>query len=152
MKSTSLGYYLFIFLFSCGLLGCQQNSTSSDTSHDASTETPANNTTRPVPDSLVGQIPVYDVFESIAPIFEQSSDTTYVINFWATWCKPCVAELPYFEQLTQNYNDQKVKVLLISLDFEKQLSTKLLPFVQERQLQSEVLSLADGKYNNWIDK
>ena len=29
----------------------------------------------------------------------EGSDSIYVYNFWATWCKPCVAELPYFEQL-----------------------------------------------------
>ena len=41
----------------------------------------------------------------------QKNDTVYVYNFWATWCKPCVAELPYFEQLQANYTDKKLKVV-----------------------------------------
>ena len=31
-----------------------------------------------------------------------------VINFWATWCTPCVAEIPYFEQLANNYRQIEV--------------------------------------------
>jgi len=71
--------------------------------------------------TLPGLPPIYERFEDLAPIFAQQNDTTYVINFWATWCAPCVKELPYFETLTKKYADQKVKVILVSLDFSKQL-------------------------------
>ena len=79
-------------------------------------------------------------------------DTTYVVNFWATWCKPCVKELPYFERLSKEYEIKKVKVLLISLDFKTQIETKLLPFIKENNILSKVVVLADGKENEWIDK
>ena len=65
----------------------------------------------------------YATFDEIEPIFNRQSDSTYVINFWATWCKPCVEELPYFEELNQNYSKEKVKVVLVSLDFEKVFNT-----------------------------
>ncbi|MFT5167540.1 MAG: thiol-disulfide isomerase/thioredoxin, partial [Saprospiraceae bacterium] len=68
---------------------------------------------------------IYDNFEALVPLFEKQNDTTYVINFWATWCKPCVAELPYFEELHNRYKGKKVKVLLISLDFPNQIEKKL---------------------------
>ena len=42
----------------------------------------------------------YD-FKSLEPLFKQQNDTTYVINFWATWCVPCVEELPHFEKLNK---------------------------------------------------
>jgi len=80
------------------------------------------------------------------------SDTTYVINFWATWCAPCVKELPYFEKLNENYKDKKVKVLLVSIDFIKDYEKKLVPFVKKKKLQSEVLSLNESKPNEFIDK
>lgn len=35
-----------------------------------------------------------------------------VINFWATYCNPCVNEIPYFEQLQQNYSDDIVVIAL----------------------------------------
>ncbi|HMO41220.1 MAG TPA: TlpA disulfide reductase family protein [Saprospiraceae bacterium] len=106
----------------------------------------------PPPAKMLGAIPVYDEFEHLEPLFHWKNDTTYVINFWATWCKPCVEELPYFEQLHKNLEGEKVKVVLISLDFPRQLETKLLPFVEKNQLRSEVIALVDIQFNNWIDR
>jgi len=95
---------------------------------------------------------VYKSFAGLEPLLHQQNDTTYVVNFWATWCKPCVAELPFFEKLHGAYRDKPVKVILISMDFPKQLKTKLLPFIQARDLQAQVVALADMDYNSWIDK
>ncbi|MBX2875429.1 MAG: TlpA family protein disulfide reductase [Saprospiraceae bacterium] len=96
--------------------------------------------------------PIYESFEEVAPIFQQQSDTTYVINFWATWCKPCVKELPYFEALHENFKGEKIKVILVSLDFKKDVEPKLIPFVEEHKLKSDVIALTDHKYNEWIDR
>jgi thiol-disulfide isomerase/thioredoxin len=104
------------------------------------------------PSRHVGSIPVYDKFDDLAPRLGFQNDTTYVINLWATWCKPCVQELPYFEQLQQAYRNQKVKIILVSLDFSRQLESKLLPFVQDKQLKPEVIALIDSDYNAWIDR
>ncbi|MCG8328065.1 MAG: TlpA family protein disulfide reductase [Chitinophagales bacterium] len=106
----------------------------------------------PSPNKYVEGIPVYESYSDIAPMFALKNDTTYVINFWATWCQPCVKELPHFEQLTEKYKDSKVKVVLVSLDFPKQLESKLVPFVKKHELKSTVVTLLDGKYNDWIDK
>ncbi|MBV1923060.1 MAG: TlpA family protein disulfide reductase [Flavobacteriaceae bacterium] len=91
-------------------------------------------------------------FSEIEPYFKRENDTTYVINFWATWCKPCIKELPYFESITENYKDQKVKVVLISLDFPKKVETNLIPFVRKRNIKSEVIHLNDSDANTWIPK
>ena len=47
-------------------------------------------------------------------MLHQEGSKTYVVNFWATWCAPCIKELPYFEALNKNQN---IDVLLVSLDF-----------------------------------
>ncbi len=96
-------------------------------------------------------VPVYD-FDGFEPFLHQENDTTYVINFWATWCKPCVKELPAFEELNEKFKNEKVKVILVSLDFIKHYDTQLLPFIKNRQLKSKVLLLNDPKSNRWIDK
>lgn len=106
----------------------------------------------PQPDTSINGIPIYEKFDSLEPIFNFENDTTYVINFWATWCKPCIKELPYFEEIDSTYRDQKLKVVLVSLDFPKQIESQLVPFVEKEQLQSKVVVLLDGKYNDWIDK
>lgn len=95
---------------------------------------------------------IFNDFDKLQYIFEQKNDTTYVINFWATWCAPCVAELPYFENLTDHYKNEKIKVILVSLDFEKQITKKLIPFIEKNKIKSEVIVLTDGKSNEWIGK
>lgn len=115
-------------------------------------DTPENNNAWPKPDSFVKGIPVYEKFKGLEPMFRFDNDTTYIVNFWATWCKPCIKELPYFEDFNSQHKNKKVKVVLVSLDFPKQVESNLVPFVQKKQLQSKVVVLLDGKYNDWIDK
>lgn len=94
-------------------------------------------------------IPVYD-FEAFKAFLEKDNDTLYVINFWASWCKPCIEELPYFEIVNKEYSSKKVKVLLVSLDFEEKIEKQLKPLIQKKNLQSEVIVLDDPDANSWI--
>lgn len=80
------------------------------------------------------------------------NDTTYIFNFWATWCKPCVNELPNFEKITGDFKVEKVKVYLVALDFKKDLNARVIPFVRKHKLQSTVLLLDEKDYDLWIDK
>src|SRR6218665_1165526 len=80
------------------------------------------------------------------------SDTTYIVNFWATWCAPCVKELPDFDSITKTSGDQKVKVLLITLDFKEDRESKVLPFMTRKKLQSEVYLLDELNGNYFIPK
>ena len=82
------------------------------------------------------------------------SDTTFVVNMWATWCKPCVAELPYFERLSREMAANRyVKVLLVSVDAKKDRETKLEPFLSKRGITAEVVLLSpvgvDGVDSSW---
>lgn len=95
---------------------------------------------------------IYETFADFESVLHQSNDTTYVINFWATWCGPCVKELPYFEELHEAYADEKVSVKLVSLDFEKMIDRMVIPFLNRKKIKSEVILLLDGKPNKWIDK
>lgn len=79
------------------------------------------------------------------------TDTVYVLNFWATWCGPCVAELKHFEKLTQKYAAQKVKVVLVSADFKRDVEKKLKPFVKRKKLKSQVVFMDEPTANKWID-
>lgn len=97
------------------------------------------------------QVKSYD-FNSLEPYLKLEDDTTYVINFWATWCLPCVKELPFFEQVNEKYKSQKVKVILVSLDMPNKIESNLIPFIIKKKLQSEVLHLNDPDANSWIEK
>ena len=91
-------------------------------------------------------------FDALKDKLIKENDTLYVVNFWATWCAPCVKELPYFEKLTKVSKDKKFKVILVSLDFPKEIDKRLKPFLKKRQLKSKVVLLSDTKYNNWLSK
>ena len=65
--------------------------------------------------------PTLLTFEQLKPYLTTQSDSVFIINFWATWCAPCVAELPYFEKLTADLKGKKAKVILVSLDFKSQI-------------------------------
>lgn len=95
---------------------------------------------------------VFEKFSDFEYLLQKNNDTTYVVNFWATWCKPCIKELPEFEKINQEFNNRKFKMILVSLDFETQLDSKVKPFINEQNIQSEVVLLADTKHNVWIDK
>src|SRR5690554_805822 len=112
----------------------------------------ADSSTWPAADTVLGGIPIYRSFNQLSPFFNFNNDTTYVINFWATWCKPCIEELPILEALHSKSKEKKIKVILVSLDFSEQVESKLVPFVQKQELQSTVLMLSDGNFNNWINK
>jgi thiol-disulfide isomerase/thioredoxin len=81
-----------------------------------------------------------------------SKDTVYIINFWATWCAPCVQELPEFNTLQERYAQQPVKVLLVSLDFKEDHTFRLEGFIAKKHLEPEVVWLSDTDPNVFIPK
>lgn len=130
---------ILIFVTILGVFSCQEN-----TSKKTIAE---NNTVEEQPYNLE----VHN-FDGIQQYLETSDNKTYVVNFWATWCAPCVKELPYFEELGTNFKDKDVEVILISLDFPQQYEAKLIPFIEKNKLQSKVVALNDPDSNSWIPK
>lgn len=82
---------------------------------------------------------------------ELNNDTLYVVNFWATWCKPCVGEMPYFEAAANKFASRKVKIIFVSLNYAREQSM-VLDFVKKKKIQPDVYLLNAGNPNNWIDK
>ncbi|WP_299135174.1 TlpA disulfide reductase family protein [uncultured Tenacibaculum sp.] len=89
-------------------------------------------------------------YDQLTPLLHKNDGKIYVINFWATWCVPCVKELPAFEKLSANYKDKNVEVVLVSLDFSKQIESNLIPFIKEKKLKSKVVHFEDRNEQFWI--
>lgn len=99
-----------------------------------------------------GQAVAIVKIEQLKRLLNRPDDTLRVVNFWATWCLPCVKELPHFDAVRRTYRTDKVSVLLVSLDDKADLNTKLKPFIQKRKVQSRVVLLDEPDPNVWIDQ
>lgn len=79
------------------------------------------------------------------------ADQVLVYNFWATWCAPCVKELPLFERLNQD--DKTVKITLVSMDIDLDPNPeKVYKFIDRKKIQSRVVILDAVDPNSWIEK
>lgn len=97
------------------------------------------------------KVTVVNLEQLQALAIKPDNDSVYVVNFWATWCKPCVAEMPYFEEANAKFAGQKVKVVFVSLNSAKEEAT-VEKFVVAKNIQADVLLLNAGNPNVWIDK
>lgn len=62
---------------------------------------------------------------------QAGSDTVVLVNFWATWCKPCLEEIPLFMELQKTYGPQGFKLVAVSLDEIETLESTVKPFMQK---------------------
>jgi thiol-disulfide isomerase/thioredoxin len=99
-----------------------------------------------------GQKVEYIKIAELEKILNNREDKLYVVNFWATWCAPCVSELPAFEKVADGYDKSKVRFILISLDFPSQIEKQLIPFLKKNNISLEVAVMMETDPNLWIDK
>lgn len=96
------------------------------------------------------KIPAYNADALVQRI--SNPDTIYIVGFWATWCGPCVKELPEFDELHKSYAGKPVKVLLVSLDFKEDTDKKLPNFIKRKKLLPEVVWFNETDANSFIPK
>ena len=72
-----------------------------------------------------------------------------IFNFWATWCGPCVKEMPHFESIEST--NSGIKVYFVSVDFQQDLE-KVKKFVDKRSVKSEVLFLDEKDPDSYMRK
>lgn len=91
-------------------------------------------------------------YPDLADMLSSKNDTVLIVNFWATWCAPCVKELPYFDKLQINHVKDKVKVFLVSLDYNSVLEKKVRPFIIKTGIKSaNVFLLNEADPNSWMN-
>jgi thiol-disulfide isomerase/thioredoxin len=135
MKGIVIVFYLFLICHSCK----KEDNTGNKTLTDSI-----------VIQENIEKIPTLD-YNQLKPWLNKKDDKTYVVNFWATWCKPCIEELPYFENVNKKYKSRNVEVILVSLDFPKKKESNLIPYVEKKNIQSRVLHLDDTNEQFWIN-
>jgi thiol-disulfide isomerase/thioredoxin len=66
------------------------------------------------------------------------SDHPLIVNFWATYCAPCVAEIPYFQSLSKEHQSQGVELLLVSLDLPGYYPSKISAFAEQKKFSATI--------------
>lgn len=80
---------------------------------------------------------------------EEPGDRVRVVNFWATWCRPCVAEMPFFESLPERI--PQAEVIFVSFDQAEELESRVIPFLRRHHIRSKVFLLDETDFNAFID-
>ena len=98
------------------------------------------------------QQPAIIKLADLQKLMADESTRIHIINFWATWCGPCVKEIPFFENITAQGRPD-VKVTLVSLDLDLDPNPeKVYKFVSRKKLKSDVVLLDEADPNSWINK
>lgn len=78
-----------------------------------------------------------------------SSSGPMIVNFWATWCAPCIHEIPWFDSIIAMKN-APVKLVLVSLDYKTAYPNELAAFVQKHGYKGEVVYLNETNIQSYI--
>lgn len=91
-------------------------------------------------------------YDGLLEVLNKNDDKLYVVNFWATWCVPCVEELPHFMEVNEMFaNNPNYQMILVSLDRSNQLETGVKSFIEENKIPTDCYLLDDVKrMDYWI--
>ena len=76
----------------------------------------------------------------VSKLFDESK-TPLIINFWATWCKPCMEEIPYFLEEIKNNRKDSLTIILVSLDFKEVFPAGIASVAKKRKFNALISSL-----------
>lgn len=82
----------------------------------------------------------------------QQTDHPLVVSFWATWCQPCVEEIPWLQATIKKYEKEKIEFMLVSLDFTKDYPAKITDFIKQRKFDATFFWLDESDADYFCPK
>lgn len=79
----------------------------------------------------------------VEKLMDTKNGDVLVINFWATFCKPCVAEIPSFIKIVEKYKSNGAKLLLVSLDLPAYYPVKIASFAKKHRFNTNIVWLQE---------
>lgn len=132
---------IYIYFLGAALYSCKK------TSENVAMHTPAQDTAtlpepEPTPTALaeIQELPP----QKISELINTKNDTLYITNFFATWCGPCVREMPLFAKKMESLKGSQVKFTFVSLDAREDWDSQVKPFAEKMGINGNVI-LLDGE-------
>lgn len=126
------------------LIGCKKEA--EKTEENISSTDSAN--IQSTPESETSKISLKEVDQKgLTEILSKNNDTLYVTNFFATWCGPCMMEMPHFKKKIEELKGQPVKFTFINIFNKPDWQTEVSAFAQTSGLADKILLLDDSKLN-----
>ncbi|MDO4225149.1 MAG: TlpA disulfide reductase family protein [Bergeyella zoohelcum] len=123
------------------LSACKKENTNETT--DVKDTLSVNNTEKKVEKNL----PIYSL-NQVSELVNKKNDTLYVTNFFATWCGPCVREIPHFREKITELEGQPVKFTFVNFDEPKEWNTKVKAFGNEYKISDHIILLDINTLND----
>lgn len=102
--------------------------------HPATTASKDTATTATVSFPAPGELPILTEAKEISAITANHGSDLLVVNLWATFCAPCVEEMPYFVELSKKYPEKRIRVIGFSADLKSQVESAVKPFLKEKKI------------------
>ncbi|MDV4149654.1 TlpA disulfide reductase family protein [Clostridium sp. AL.422] len=101
--------------------------------------TPKESDSTTIETKLAKDFTVYDEEGNTVKLSDFKGKKPVLINIWASWCGPCKAEMPYFEEAIKKYGDE-VEILMVNLtDGQRETKEKALKFLKDNNLEMDVV-------------
>ena len=133
------------FLFTAAVLAvltsCNKEKTTIEASPEVTENTSESNEIAPESNIQLAEFTTDNMVDYLA---DKKNDTLYVTNFFATWCGPCMKEIPHFIEKKNELKDQPVKFTFVSIDPKEDWKTKVVDFARKNDLADNIV-LLDGE-------
>lgn len=138
MKNICLAAAVLLTLYAC-----KKDHVENNTNSEAATEDAKNipDATASLPAAQLRQISAQEASTAL----QQTNDTLYVTNFFATWCGPCMREIPHFKNKMAAMKGQPVKFTFVSLDDPSDWDSAVKNFAEENGLVANTVLLDGGQ-------
>lgn len=98
------------------------------------------------------EVEVFTETQALIDAVAELKGKTVVINFWATWCAPCVEEFPALVAAAERYADDGVVLVTVSQDFEDDIDSKVVPFLTEHGITDHAFQVVPNDPNEFIEQ
>lgn len=100
--------------------------------------------------SPMSQVELLDK-DGLRKLVQERNGRILLLNVWATWCQPCVAEFPDLIKLSNAYNKDRVEIVGISVDYPDEIESKVIPFLKNHNVPFKVYVAKFDKQEDFIN-